>query len=238
MKIARTPAFLESIANDPRVFPSVSCAGMGRIDLAPVWERCVGLEFDTGGWLFYQLAPMYYEVHTLFLPRSRGVREAAAAAAHYMFTGTDCTELVTKVPDDLPHALSLARSMGFTDRFRRAAAWPRQAGAVGVTYLGLALDDWARVGGRDYLAERGAWLHDALGDEKTHDDDPVHDVYVGLGVACAEAGQAEKGLWLYNRWAALAGYRPLEMHGGLVRFDGVALRVTDGNVTLENEPCP
>ena len=236
MKISRDPAFLESIANDARVFPAISCVGIDRIDLAPAWPNCIGLEFDTGGWLFHRHLPTYYEVHTLFLPRSRHVREKAAAAAHYVFTGTDCLELVTKVPDDLPHALSLAKSMGFTERFRRAGAWLRADGAVGVTYLGLTIDEWVR--GSDYLAELGHGFHDQLGEQQTHDDDEIHDSYVGLGIACAQAGQPEKGLWLYNRWASFAGYRQLEMHDGSIRFDGVTLRVTGDNVSVEMQPCP
>ncbi|MFK3647910.1 hypothetical protein ACI2IY_05660 [Lysobacter enzymogenes] len=238
MKIARSPDFLESVANDPRVFPAVSCAGMERVDLAPVWGDCIGLEFDTGGWLFHRLRPAYYEVHTLFLPRSRYVREMALAAAHYMFTGTDAMELVTKVPVDLPSALALAKASGFTERFTRKGAWIRDSGAVDVVYLGLTLDEWARGVGREYLAERGEWFHQQLGEHQTHDDDPIHDLFVGLGIACAEAGQADKGLWLYNRWAAFAGYRPLEMKRGAIRFDGVVLRVSGENVTVEKEQCP
>lgn len=209
--------------------------GQHRIDLGSVWDQCIGLEFDTGGWVFHRLSPGYYEVHTLFLPKSRNVREKSRQAARYMFTATDCNELVTKVPADLPHALSLARSAGFAERFSRSGAWPRIDGPVGVAYLGLTLDEWV-ASSPEMVAEGGAF-HEALGEHKDHGEDRVHDAYAGFGIACWKAGQPLKGLWHYNRWAVFAGYRPLEMNNGTVHFDGIQVSLQGGEIHVENASC-
>ncbi|WP_396615500.1 hypothetical protein ACHZ97_14605 [Lysobacter soli] len=231
MKISESPDFLESIANHPRVFPHVSMAGQTHLTLQSSWDACVGIEFDTGGWIFHQLMMGYYEVHTLFLPKSKGVVEKAREALHYMFTATDALEIVTKVPADLPHALALAKAGGFTERFTVNGAWKRDTGVVDVHYLGLTLDEWARS--NPELIARGDAFHAQLGEAKDHEDDPTHDAYAGLGIACWEAGQPEKGVWLYNRWALFAGYRTLEYQDGAVEFDGIRLSLKNGELNVE-----
>ena len=230
LRVAQTPEFLESVANHPSVFPAVSRKGQGCIDLSGVWHKCIGLEFEGGGWLFDRLDMGRYEVHTLFLPKSRHTREKAAQAKRYLFTATDALELVTRVPDDLPHALALARHMGFKDAFRRDNAWSRDSGDVGMTYLRLTIDEWAQDS--DELQSIGQDFHDKLGEHQTHDEDPVHDRYVGLGVACALAGQPEKGVWLYNKWARFAGYQEMEFSDGVARFDNTEVFVINNELQV------
>lgn len=231
MKIASTPEFLESIANHPSIFPAVSYHGLDRINLSPVWHKCIGLEFDTGGWLVDRLEMGRYEVHTLFLPGSKGVREKAAIALRHMFCATDALELVTKVPNDLPHALKLSYDVGFKFAFTRDKVWPRASGAVGMTYLRMTIDDWTQA--NEQLQELGHEFHEKLGEHQTHEEDAIHDRYVGLGVACAMAGQPEKGVWLYNRWARFAGYQEMEYSDGVARFDNTEVTVNDQGLQVK-----
>jgi len=44
--------------------------------------------------------------------------------------------------------------------------------------------------------------------DHSHDDDDVHDHYVGASCLLAIAGNVDKGLMIYNSWAACAGYQP------------------------------
>lgn len=233
MKVAETPEFLESVANHPRIFHAVSWYGQDGIDLSPIWHKCIGLEFETGGWVCDQLETGRYEVHTLFLPGSRNVREKAAIALRHMFCATDALELVTKVPNDLPHALKLAYDMGFKPAFTRERAWQRANGMVGMSYLRMTIDDWAQ--GNKELEALGHEFHEKLGEHQTHDDDHIHDQYVGLGVACALAGQPGKGVWLYNRWARFAGYQEMEFSDGVARFDNTEVSI--GSQGLEVKVC-
>jgi hypothetical protein len=231
LKIADTPEFLESIANDPRIFPYISCKGQERIDLSGVWHKCIGFEFDGGGWVADRLDANRYEVHTLFLPKSPNVRENAQIAFRYLFCNVDALEVVTKVPDDLPHALKLALDVGFTVKFKRDNAWHRDTHSVGMTYLSLTVDEWAI--NSQAMQDLGHEFHEELGEHQTHDEDPIHDRYVGLGVACALAGQPEKGVWLYNKWARFAGYQEMDFSDGVARFDNTEVFVNDNGLQVK-----
>ena len=113
MRVSTSPDFLQSVANDPRVFPAIASKGRGAFDLSAFWADCIGLEFETGGWVFHRIAPGVYDAHTLFLPKSVDVRGKAREALRYMFTH-GATEILGRIPVDLPHARRLARDMGLT----------------------------------------------------------------------------------------------------------------------------
>ncbi len=238
MRLSASPAYFERIANDPTVLPAVTEHGHGPVAFPPdVWQTMLGIEFEGGGWLLQRLGSGYFEVHTLFLPGSRDIREKAAHALHAMFTGTDAWELVTKVPADIPAALGLAKAMGFTERFVRRGAWKREGGAVDIHFLGLTLDEWARDNGT--LRVLGHRFHEdmeAAGfPPNHHDDDPVHDCYVGLALACAEKGNISKGVALYNRWARFACYEAITTDGESVFFDGLQVRMENGAPVFKEE---
>lgn len=60
----------------------------------------------------------------------------------------------------------------------------------------------------------GQEFHDKLEEKKAeieghnHDDDAIHDHYVGAACLMSLAGKVDKGLMIYNSWAACAGYAP------------------------------
>lgn len=237
MRIAESPAFLQGIANDPRVFPAVSVPDMASIDFTGAWPACIGVEFDTGGWVFHRSEPGVYEVHTLFLPKSRQVREKAREAALFMFTCTDAVELLTKVPADLPHAKALALASGFRFIYRRREAWPREGGAVDVDYFRMTLDEW--IVGNPILEGLGHWFHDQLGEAKDHADCPVHDAYAGFAMVCGRQDRTAKGAAVYNRWARFNGFAPLRVVDGAVRVGNLTIRDgADGLSISEEAPCP
>lgn len=238
MRVATSPAFLQDIANDPRVFPAISVPGMKPIDFAPVWHQCIGLEFDTGGWILHRQEWGLYECHTLFLPKSRQVREKAREAMLFAFTCTDAAEIVTKVPADLPHAKALALAMGFRWLYRREAAWPRAGGAVAVDYFRLGIEDW--IVGNPVLEGVGRAFHAQLGPEHTnHTDCPVHDTYAGFAAVCGRQGQVAKGAAIYNRWARFAGFAPIRVRDGAVQVGNLTLRASDQGIEIsEDASCP
>jgi hypothetical protein len=235
MKIAESPDFLESIALHPRVWPSLARAGVDRPHMRELWPYSVGIEFDTGGWWMLNLLDGRWEVHTLFLPKSRDLREKAAQVRRLMFCGIGARELVTKVPTDLPHARRLAEAMGFRHRFTRPRAWERPDGSlVDVDYLGLTRDEWVLQDPQ--LREWGAEFHRALhagGFEQEHEDEDVHDAFAGLAVACARMDKPERGVEFYNQWARFAGFMPLQWDGGRAVFNDVAVRIDGASIIVE-----
>jgi hypothetical protein len=147
MKVSTGPEFFESVANHPRVLPYVTWKGIYAVGLKDVWKDCVGLEFDTGGWVFHRLAPDVYEVHTLFLPKSVNVSDKAQEALAYMFSN-GAQEILTRVPHDLPHVRRLAEKGGFTFLRRHEIPWQRETGPVETDVYQLTQEAWVSQQGR------------------------------------------------------------------------------------------
>ncbi|PPJ43940.1 MULTISPECIES: hypothetical protein [unclassified Pseudoxanthomonas] len=123
MRVAKTPEFLQSVMDHPKVRPWIVPDGVDRdIPLAAIFGQGIGLEFDTGGFFFHALGDGVYEVHTLFLLGTTNALDCCKAAAHFMLCGTECTRIVTKVPADNIPAWKLTEKMGFrADQIRPAA---------------------------------------------------------------------------------------------------------------------
>lgn len=214
-------SFLNRVANDPEVRPWLGCMELGcaegLIDLSVAVADLanVALVCDAGGFLLTSAGDREYEVHSMFLPASRrGITVPAMRAGfEYMFTRTDCQRIVTKVPDDNAAAAGLARLGGFTEKFRREGVW----NGGGVSYQAITLDSWAM--GCAALEAHGEWFHEQLEVAKradgselpTHPHDPAHERAVGAAVLMIGAGQTQKGVRLYNRWASLAGYQSISV---------------------------
>ncbi len=210
------PAFLTEVANHPEVRPWLG--GEGPIDLT---ARChnpaniVLVDEGRGGWVLQQILPSVYELHTLFLPEARGRAYFASAreALRWVFTRTDALEIVTKCPDDNGAARMAAKLVGFRERFRREDAW---GPGVGISYQVFSVDDWF-VRDPECLAA-GKTFHEAVeagkGPDATtlpdHPEDEAHDRAAGAAYLIVQAGQTLKGVGFYNRWAAFAGYPPIQ----------------------------
>ncbi|MFK3845288.1 hypothetical protein [Stenotrophomonas sp. NPDC078853] len=138
MRVATAPDLLEAVANHPRVYPSVSCKGCGAISFGPSWMDCIGLEFgEAGGFVFHRRAPDAYEVHTLFLPKTRGVDAFAQQALDYMFDVAGAEIVLTQVACDLPHVRRFAERQGFKHFQTVTDGWVRESGPVDVDLFEL-----------------------------------------------------------------------------------------------------
>lgn len=213
------PRALNAAANHPDVRPWLG--GEGELDLSPVVldPRNIAVSGEHGGFVLQAVGPGEYEVHTIIAPEGRaGLLSAFRAGLRYVFIRTDALRLLTKVPDCNKAALRLAKAAGFRELFRREACWTAPDGErCGVAYLALEFDDWRALD--DTLIADGEWFHDRLDEAKRaagselskHDDDEAHERAVGAAVQMLRAGNAEKAVALYNRWAIFAGYAPLAL---------------------------
>ena len=202
MDLRRDGAFWNAIANDPAVRPFIG-PGEQDLDLSPIvaLELNYPLATEHGGFIFAKHEPGRYELHTIFGPQGRGraVLDAFAEAARWMFTRTDCLEIVTKTAATNRPAAWMARLAGFRPLFvRKGAGWD----GSDVTFYVLSLDEWMQ---RDGLTEgEGSAFHDLLEDAKratgsglpTHPDDPAHDRAAGAACLMAKAGQGAKAAWI------------------------------------------
>jgi hypothetical protein len=202
------PAFLNSVINHPEVRPWVG--GEGALDVTETINNPsnFALVTDGGGFILIQHEPGIYEVHSQFLPEGRReTRRAMRSGFDYMFTRTDCQRVITQVPDNNPAAAALAKAAGFREMFRRDDT-PRGPSS----FMGLTAEEWAQ--GNRSLEVDGEEFHRLLEEAKkksgselpVHPHDPAHERAVGAAMRMIRAGNAEKGVEFYNRWARFAGY--------------------------------
>lgn len=225
------------IANDPAVLPFVARKGQGFLDFTAFFadDRNIGFMGDGCCFVAHWLEPAVYEVHSMALPEARGrnVHLTAMACIRHMFIATPAVEILTRVASGNVAADALARKVGFSLEFERPNAWDAPDGQKDCRFYALRYPDWVKR--QDWLMSSGEWFHDQLGETATHDHDPAHDRYVGACVEMVRAGQARKGVILYNRWARFAEYAPVEIvteepliidiRSHLVRLDDGEMRV-------------
>lgn len=231
-------SFLNSVANNADVRPWLG--GNGVLDLAPTLAdfRNFGLVTDAGGFVLTAHGPGVYEVHSMFLPSAGAAAIAAMRAGMgYMFTRTDCFQLLTKVPDDNRAALGLARAGGFRLAFHRPDCW----NGGGVKHFAQTVEDWAL--GNAALEADGEWFHATLeaaklatgSDLPTHPHDAAHDRIVGATVQMMRAGNVAKAAFFYNRWARFAGYGPIQLLNqtpAVLDLGDAVVELRDGNMEM------
>lgn len=110
MKRAANPAFLESIANDPRVRPFIG-AGTGEFRAGDSWKRTIALEWPEGGIVFLREAAGIYSAHLLFLPNASPLKKCLDAL-RYMFTRTGCHTVIGSIPEENTRARRIALAAG------------------------------------------------------------------------------------------------------------------------------
>jgi hypothetical protein len=235
-------ALIESICSHPDVLPWIvhdrsSALNVGSYLQAPHKVVLV----DDGVFIAARAAPEQYAVHTCLLPGLRGAKalRSAGAALDMFFSSTDCETLTTMVPVHNRQAAWFARAMGFKYQFTRRAIWPLGGRSVDVEFFKLTIDDWALQGsciepGQQFHAK----LHAFLSELKVHPDDKVHDAYVGAAVALIRAGQVDKAISFYNRWARFALYAPIALVSRdplVIDIQSCLIQIHDGDFTVKGK---
>lgn len=233
--------FLNSVANHPEVRPWLG--GVGPIDLSPLLAdpTNVGMQYEYGGFVGHKLESGIYECHSMFLPEGRGefAHAAMVAGLRYLFTKTDCMEVVTKAPDGNKAAFGAARAMGFATAFHLDKGWVDDKGErAGVTMMKLLFSKWVE---KDPEVESfGRWFHERL-EELTdnkipvHYDEPAHNRAVGASVMMFRAGNPIKAVTTYNQWAKFAqfpGIKMLAINPVILDMDQVIVELTTDDMEV------
>lgn len=208
---------LNSIVNHPEVHPYVSGGFQGALDLSPLIEggNVVALAGEHGGQVYARIGFGLYEAHSQFTPEGRGEWALAAtrASLKWMFTRTDAIEILTRCPTIASKAL--AKSIGGQHEFTIQQGWVLDGKIVPADIFSLTVQGWMKTA--PDLPARGRWFHERLDAEfdrlgivePQHEDDDLHDRYVGAAVDMCFGGQPEKAMVFYNRTAALAGWHQI-----------------------------
>lgn len=111
MKRATDPAFLESVANHPRVRPFLG--GEGSFRAGESWARTIALEWDDGGVVFLEEAPGVYSAHILFLPKAKDVLAKCREAMAYLMPA-HADRLLADFPAGFRHVRRIVEACGLT----------------------------------------------------------------------------------------------------------------------------
>jgi hypothetical protein len=211
---------INSMLNHPEVRPWIADAAEGVLDVtaqinSPVNTFLMG---EFGGVMLVKVLAGTYECHTFALPEGRGVWALGLvmAAQRWMFTKTDCVEILTRIPETHRPALGLAIKAGMTKEFTRHDGVKINDKLLSVDVYKVTLSDWAK---RSADAEATgavfhAWLNEQAekaGFRNPHEDDPNLNRYAGACLEMIKGGQALKGVMFYNRWAWISRHATIKL---------------------------
>lgn len=206
---------IEEIANLPEVRPALGGEGPIEFGKMAFQDGFYAFEYIDCALVLTRSFGTRYEVHSIFGRTGlRRICDLSRFMFEYMFTRTDCEEIITKVPANNGVADHLTQKLGFIYEFTRTDAWKE---GVDIAYWKLPLDTWARAcspameAGGAFHAQLDAAKRDAGSELISHPHDPVHDATVGAAMMMARNGQLAKGVNVYNRWAVFAGYVPVNI---------------------------
>ncbi len=187
--------FINSVLNDPSVKQLAEIKGVGDVTGLVNDANNVLLTNEYGGFLYIQVSPGTYEVHTQFVESGRGTKAylAALESVRYMFIQTDCMRILSKARPENTGACRLAERV------------LRQKGFNGTyNYYSLEYMEWVET---DKLnKKKGVNFHELVKEDTNHDDDDIHDYHVGGALLLCEANNALKAQQVYNYWAIASGY--------------------------------
>ena len=236
-----TAEAFNAILNDPSVRPDVADLKEGTLDIEELVSNRdnVLLVGEHGGNAFLKTMPGIYEVHTACTETGRGewIRQFVRQAAQFIFTQTDCYEVITRIPRKHVGARKLAQSVGMTFEFAvdGGCVWRGERQAVDI--YSYRIQDWIKQANE--LEPIGAIFHEKLHREAKrlgitdsgHPDWPDHDRYVGATWEMAKAGQVAKGVSFYSRWAIAARHSPIR----LISLNPPEIEMDIGILTLRGD---
>lgn len=231
---------INEILNHPKIRPWVADAKEGVIDIQSQLDngRNILLMGEHGGILFLNVLPGVYEAHTQVLPEHRGAwtDNLTHSAIYWMFTKTDCYELITRVPKPHIPARAAAVRSGGKYEFTRHDGCIFRGKQTPVDIFTIRIQDWCISG--SFLEKAGQWFHDRLNaeaarngiNENPHEDDANHNFVVGAVFGMIIGGQLNKAINIYNRWALISRHAAI----ALSSINPPVIHMDIGYLTLKN----
>ena len=208
---------IDGFLNHPEVYEAIAGPHVGPFSMQYLIDQNLGiiLAGEFGGFVVYQTQPGTYGFHTAVVPEGRGrwAMRMFIDGLRWMFTRTDAVELMTHRPAGNLAALTALKRSGASHELTTRPLWPINGILVKMDVYAFRIQEWAKsVPG---MTAVGRDFHETL-ERKTagtgkfnHEDDDLHDRYVGIAIEMIRNGQTSKGVGFYNRWAAMAGYKPI-----------------------------
>lgn len=206
------PADIDWILNDPSVFPALAVPGIDKFELSGLLSdgRNVAFGCEGGCLIFAYLEPGIYETHIGFLAGYRGAyaKKAFMDATRLMFMTTSALTLLIRIPDTNRAARMFYANAGAKQEFHREAAWPTAEGPIGQSFWAIRYDNWI-LSNLEMVACGEFFVHQ-LNDARERSGhapetfEPCSHRYLGAFMLMACAGQLDKAVILFNRFAGFA----------------------------------
>lgn len=231
---------VNEVVNHPSIYPYVRGFHTEPLDVtaAIANHANIFLVGEYGCVFFIKHQPGIYEFHTSVLPEGRGewMMRGARFAFDWMFTRTDAFELMTKCPHGNVPAKAGAKAVGCSPRFTTRAIWPWNDKLVPIDIYSIILQEWIKAA--DNFRDGGKTFHKSLDMQYTalgkplqvHEEDEVHDRYVGATVEMIRYGQARKAISFYNRWAVMSDYKSVSIASN----DPLIIDIDEARLLVEN----
>lgn len=193
---------------------------------------CVTWITSRGAMIFRPLYKHTYELILVFPPDIDidWVKQAVRDAILLMMTHSDCLEVHAWASMTNRLARNVLTDLCFAEEFSTTTA----DGMVPIDHFALRYENWVLLEPR--VRADGETFHVELHRQGlTIDADHPRKVFTGVAVQCIVAGQVDKGIALYNRFAAQMDLAPWGITGiSPVRVDigGQIVEITSAGVTL------
>lgn len=226
-----------AILNHPQVRPYIADEADGYVDVSKQLAagNVLALRGEHGLFMVYKYDVGIWETHTAVLPEGRGAWALAfaKAGATFMFTQTDCAEIMTRVPQGHIAAKALTDAVGFRHQFTTLPDCLFRGRYVPCHIYAMPMAEWfGRVEGMEAEGEKfHRWLNAQVGNGhgEPHPSDPGHNKIVGVTLAMIAGGQVAKGVALYNKCSIAARHPTIS----LLSLDPVQVRFDAGVLTMD-----
>ena len=239
--IAKNANFINAVINNPQVHLTACPGREGETedlsDLIASEDSFVLERYPFGGFILTPNDYDSYIVHTVFLPNTPTsvVTESVKQAMWVAFVELEVTKIYSYACSSNIPATKLMRRTGFSSLFSRPS---RTKEGFVETFGCIDIQDYILKSPE--LSQLGERFHEQVEDSTNHEDDHSHDCFVGAAYAMLASGQIEKAVRVYNTWALLAGYCPIEYKEGddEVKVGYMTIKLTESLDDIREVLCP
>ena len=234
------PSIVNEVCNHPKVRPWLGGDLDVDIDVTTLMQSPNNIVLQHDGFyaIFVGLQPGVFEIHTQAsaVTPPKNVIRSTNNVFRYMFTKTNCIEIITRIPDANIRARKLANVTNFSLEFRVKRGWQVSGVVEDCDVYSLPLTRWISkapgliVAGEDFRSQvEEACAKDGI--KRAQREDDINDNrFAGAAFEMLHGGQVGKAVLMYNRWAVMAGYMPIapiSLDPLIIHIGDVALRVYD-----------
>jgi hypothetical protein len=165
---------------------------------------------------------------------SSTVLDTADEGMWLCFVELDAMSLSSSACETNPAAYRLMRKMGMNPMFDSPSKFAK---GKKQRYCGISIDDY--IINSDVFKAVGEEFHLLVEETTDHEDDEIHDKYVGAAICMIKSGNIDKAEDVYNKWALMAGYSPIyfDKENNTIEVGYMTINLSDDLQTIRSVSC-